>query len=89
MQGGILALPAGTAELQSLTWTLDDIEGTVFASKAIPREFPNLGAFEGKTVTVLFFDFTQLKSGYVMATLAGVTTPAGATSWGAMKALYR
>jgi hypothetical protein len=61
----------------------------VFGSKAIPREFPDLDVFEGKTLTVLFFDFTQLKSGYVMATLAGVTTPAQATTWGGLKGLYR
>jgi len=42
-----------------------------------------------KTVTVLFFDFTQLKSGYVMATLSNVSTPAEGATWGGIKALYR
>jgi hypothetical protein len=55
----------------------------------IPRVFPDLGAIEGRTMTVLLFDFTQLKAGYVMATLAGVSTPAQAKTWGGVKALYR
>ena len=88
-QGGLVAPDIGGAAFQSLTWTLDDVQGTVFGSTVIPREFPGLGAFEGKTVTLLFFDFTQFKSGYVMATLAGVTTPAQAATWGGLKALYR
>jgi len=87
--GGISAPPIGSSSLQSLTYTFDDIEGTVWSSTVIPREFPALGAFEGKTFTVLLFDFTQLKSGYVMATLAGVTTPAQSATWGGVKALYR
>ena len=67
----------------------DDVDGTVFDSKVIPNVFPDLSLFEGRTLTVLVFDFTELKSGYVMATLAGVTTPAERASWGALKALYR
>jgi hypothetical protein len=89
VQGGISAPPIGDTAMQSLTWTFDDVQGTVFGSTGIPRVFPDLGAFEGKTLTILFFDFTQLKSGYVMATLAGVSTPAQATTWGGVKALYR
>ena len=89
VQGGIVAPPAGGSTLQSLTWTFDDVQGTIFSSTVIPRVFPDLGAFEGKTLTILFFDFTQLKSGYVMATLGGVTSPAQAKTWGGVKALYR
>lgn len=88
-QGGIVTDPLGDHMFQSLTYTLDDVQASVFNSTEIPREFPDLGAFEGKTMTLLFFNFTQLKSGYVMATLAGVTTPARATTWGGVKALYR
>ena len=87
--GGITAADIGGSALQSLTWTFDDVQGSVFTSKVIPRVFPDLGAFEGRTFTVLFFNFTELKSGYVMATLAGVTTPAQRASWGEVKASYR
>jgi hypothetical protein len=86
---GVPAPPIGSAALQSLTSTLDDIEGTVFDSGAIPRVFPDLSAFDGKTATFLLIDFTQFKSGYVMATLSSVSTPAHATTWGGLKALYR
>jgi len=86
---GVTAPALGTATLQSLTSTLDDVDGTIFASTAIPRVFPDLSAFEGKTATFLLFDITQLKSGYVMATLSSVSTPAQATTWGGLKALYR
>jgi hypothetical protein len=86
---GITAPPLGSAMYSSMTYTLDDIQGTVFSSTALPRVFPDLGVFDGKTVTVLLFDFTQLKSGYVMATLAGVATPTHPTTWGSVKALYR
>jgi hypothetical protein len=72
-----------------MTSTLDDIEGTVFDSNALPRVFPALGVFDGKTATFVFLDFAQFKSGYVMATLSGVNTPANATTWGGLKALYR
>ena len=89
VQGGITAPDIAGSTLQSLTWTLDDVDGTVFASKAIPRVFPDLGVFEGKTFTVLLFSFSEFKSGYVMATLSGVTTPAQQASWGRLKALYR
>ncbi len=89
VQGGITTPPLGNTMMQSLTYTLDDVQGTVFGSQAIPREFPELSVFEGKTFTVLFFDFTQLRSGYVMATLAGVSTPAVPSTWGGVKALYR
>jgi len=89
VQGGISAPPVGDAMLQSLTYTFDDVQGTVFNSTVIPRVFPDLGEFEGKTLTILFFDFTQLKSGYVMATLAGGLTPTQATTWGGLKALHR
>jgi hypothetical protein len=86
---GVAAPPLGTTTLQSLTSTLDDIEGTVFDSGAIPRVFPDLSVFDGKTATFLLFDFAQFKSGYVMATLSSVSTPAQATTWGGLKALYR
>jgi hypothetical protein len=89
VQGGISATALGNTTLASLTYTLDDVQGTVFDSKAIPRVFPNLGVFEGKTFTVLLFDLDQLKSGYVMATLAGVSTPAQPSTWGRLKALFR
>jgi hypothetical protein len=89
VQGGITAAPLGNTMLSSLTYTFDDIQGTVFNSTAIPRVFPDLGAFEGKTFTVLIFDFDQLKAGFVMATLAGVSTPAQPGTWGRLKALYR
>lgn len=89
VQGGVTAPPAGGSTLQSLTYTFDDVQGTVFNSTVLPREFADLGQFEGSTLTILFFDFAQLKSGYVMATLGGVTTPAQATTWGGVKALYR
>jgi hypothetical protein len=89
VQGGIAAPPIGGSTLQSLTYTFDDVQGTVFGSTAIPRVFPDLGEFEGRTLTILLFDFTQLKAGYVMATLGAVSTPARATTWGGVKALYR
>jgi hypothetical protein len=89
VQGGISAPPIGGSTFQSLTYTFDDVQGTVFDSIVIPRVFPDLSAFEGKTLTILFFDFAQLKSGYVMATLAGVSTPTRATTWGSLKALTR
>jgi hypothetical protein len=75
--------------LTSMTSTLDNISGTVFDSGALPRVFPDLSVFDGKTATFVLLDFTQLKSGYVMATLSGVSTPARATTWGGLKALYR
>jgi len=86
---GVTAPTLGSTTLQSMTSTLDDVDGTVFDSGVIPRVFPDLSVFEGKTATFLVFDFTQLKSGYVMATLSGVSTPAHATTWGGLKALYR
>jgi hypothetical protein len=89
VQGGITAAPIGSTTFQSLTYTFDDVQGTVFDSTVLPRVFPDLSAFEGKTLTILFFDFAQLKSGYVMATLAGVSTPTRATTWGSLKALTR
>jgi hypothetical protein len=89
VQGGITAGPLGNTLLSSLTYTFDDVQGTVFNSTAIPHVFPDLGAFEGKTFTVLIFDLDQLKAGYVMATLAGVTTPTQPTTWGRLKRLYR
>jgi len=89
VQGGISAPDIGGSTFQSLTYTLDDVQGTVFSSTALPRVFPDLGAFEGKTLTVLVLDLSQFKSGYVMATLAGVSTPAQPTTWGAVKASYR
>jgi hypothetical protein len=89
VQGGITAPPLGEIQMQSMTWTFDDIQGTVFGSTAIPREFPDLAGFEGKTLTVLFIDFGTFRSGYVMATFSGVTTPAQAATWGGLKALYR
>ena len=89
VQGGIAAPPIGAISLLSLTWTFDDVEGTVFGSTAIPGVFPDLAAFEGKTVTILVFDSVQLKSGYVMATFSGVSTPAQASTWGDLKARYR
>jgi hypothetical protein len=89
VQGGIAADPLGNTMLSSLTYTFDDVQGTVFNSTVIPRVFPDLGAFEGKTFTVLIFDYDQLKAGYVMATLAGVTTPTQPSTWGRLKGLYR
>lgn len=89
VQGGITAPPIGTATLVSLTYTFDDVEGTVFNSTAIPHVFPDLSAFEGKTLTVLLFDTSQFRSGYVMATLTDVTTPAQPRTWGRLKTLYR
>ena len=79
----------GSTQFQTLTSTLDDVNGTVFDSGVLPRVFPDLSVFEGKTATFLFLDFVQFKSGYVMATLSGVSTPAQATTWGGLKALYR
>jgi len=89
IQGGITASALGNTMLSSLTYTLDDIQASVFNSTAIPRVFPALGAFEGKTFTVLLFDFDQFKSGYVMATLADVTTPTQPGTWARLKTLYR
>jgi hypothetical protein len=86
---GVVAPPLATALIQSMTSTLDDIQGTVFDSGALPSGFSNLSAFDGKTATFLLFDFTQLRSGYVMATLASVSTPAVPSTWGGIKALYR
>ena len=86
---GVSAPALGTVMFQSLTSTLDDVDGTVFSSQAIPRVFPALGAFEGKTATFLFIDFNTFQSGYFMATLADVSTPAEGTTWGGIKALYR
>ena len=88
-QGGITADPLGNTMLSSVTYTLDDVQGTVFNSTVIPNVFPDLGAFEGKTFTVLIFDLDQLKSGYVMVTLGGVTTPTQPSTWGRIKGLYR
>lgn len=89
VQGGISAAPLGNTMLSSLTYTFDDVQGTVFNSTEIPSVFPNLEVFEGKTFTVLIFDFGQLKAGYVMATLAGATTQTQSTTWGRLRALYR
>ena len=86
---GVTAPPLGTVNLQTLTSTLDDIEGTVFDSGEIPRVFPALGVFDGKTATFLFFDFSSFQSGYFMATLSGVSTPARGTTWGGIKGFYR
>jgi hypothetical protein len=89
VQGGITAPPIGNAQLTSLTYTFDDVQGTVFNSTAIPAVFPDLGSFEGKTLTVLLFDMGTFKSGYVMATFDGGSTPAQASTWGQLKGLYR
>jgi hypothetical protein len=86
---GVTAPPLGSVMLQTVTSTLDDIEGTVFDSRAIPRVFPALGVFDGKTATFLLIDFSSFKSGYVMATLSDVSTPAHGSTWGGIKALYR
>jgi len=86
---GVTAPPLGSVNLQILSSTLDDIEGTVFDSGAIPRVFPALGVFDGKTATFQFFDFGTFQSGYFFVTLSGVTTPARATTWGGIKDLYR
>ena len=86
---GVTAPPLGAVMFQTVTSTLDDIEGTVFDSGAIPRVFPGLGGFEGKTATFLFFDFGSLQSGFVMATLSDVSTPARGTTWGGIRAQYR
>jgi len=86
---GVTGPPLGTVHLQTLTSTLDDIEGTVFDSGAIPRVFPALGVFDGKTATFLLIDYSSFQSGYFMATLSGVSTPARATTWGGIKGLYR
>lgn len=89
VQGGLTAPPLGSTMFLSLTYTFDDVEGTVFGSTALPGAFPPMSDWEGKTVTFLFLDFTQGKSGYVMATLSAVTTPAQPATWGGVKALYR
>ena len=86
---GVTAPPLGSVHLQTLTSTLDDIEGTVFDSGAIPREFPALSAFEGKTATFLMIDFSSFQSGYFFVTLGAVSTPAQGTTWGGIKAQYR
>jgi len=86
---GVTAPPLGNVNLQILSSTLDDIEGTVFDSGAIPRVFPALGVFDGKTATFLMIDFSTFQSGFFMATLSGVTTPARGTTWGGIKDLYR
>jgi hypothetical protein len=86
---GITAPALGSIQLQSMTSTLDDIEGTVFDSQVIPGTMPALGAFEGRTATFLFIDFGSFQSGYLMATLSGVSTPAEGATWGGIKALYR
>jgi hypothetical protein len=87
---GVSAPPVGgTVHLQTVTSTLDDIEGTVFGSGDIPRVFPALNVFDGKTATFLMIDYGSFQSGYFMATLSGVSTPARGTSWGGIKALYR
>lgn len=89
IQGGITAPPIGSATLVSLTYTFDDIQASAFSSTAIPRDFPSMATWEGKTFTVLLFDGSSFKSGYVMATLSGVTTPTKAATWGRLKALYQ
>jgi hypothetical protein len=86
---GVSAPVLGTVHLSTISSTLDHIEGTVFDSGAIPRVFPALGVFDGKTATFLMIDFSTFQSGYFFVTLAGVTTPAQGTSWGGIKALYR
>ena len=89
VQGGITAPEIGGASLVSLTYTFDDVQGTIFDSNALPRVFPDLGSIEGKTVTILLIDFSQGRSGFIMATIGGVTTPAQPATWGAVKGLYR
>jgi hypothetical protein len=86
---GVTAPALGDVELVSLTYTLDDVQGTVFGSTDLPRVFPDLSAFEGKTLTILVISYTQFKTGYLMATLQNVSTPALPTSWGALKGMYR
>lgn len=86
---GLTAPPLGTVMFQTLTSTFDDVDGTVFDSGVLPRTFPALGVFEGKTATFLVIDFGTFQSGYVMATLDGVSTPAPVATWGGVKALYR
>jgi hypothetical protein len=86
---GIVAPPLGDVNLVSLTYTLDDVQGTVFGSTALPGVFPDLAAFEGKTLTILVIDFVQFKSGYVQSTLQNVVTPALPSTWGAIKGMYR
>ena len=89
VQGGISAPAIGNAQLTSLTYTFDDVQGTVFNSTAIPGVFPDLGGFEGKTLTVLVFDMSTFKSGYVMATIDGGSTATEPSTWGRLKGLYR
>ena len=89
VQGGISAPPIGNAQLTSLTYTFDDVQGTVFNSTAIPGVFPDLSSFEGKTLTVLLLDMSTFKSGYVMATFDGGSTPTEPGTWGRLKSLYR
>lgn len=86
---GVSAPVLGNVHLSTISSTLDDIEGTVFDSGAIPRVFPALGVFDGKTATFLMIDYSTFQSGYFFVTLAGVSTPAQGTSWGGIKALYR
>jgi len=88
VQGGIDAPPIGDAQLTSLTYTFDDVQGTVFNSTAIPAVFPDLSQFEGKTLTVLLFDMGTFKSGYVMATFDSGSTPTEPSTWGRLKGLY-
>lgn len=88
VQGGISAPPIGNATLTSLTYTFDDVQGNVFDSTVIPAVFPDLGSFEGKTLTVLLLDMSTFKSGYVMATFSGGSTPVEPGTWGRLKALY-
>jgi len=86
---GLTALPLGDVQLVSLTYTFDDVQGTVFGSTDLPRVFPDMSTWEGKTLTVLVFSFTQGKSGYLMATMQNVSTPALPSTWGALKGMYR
>jgi hypothetical protein len=86
---GLSAPPLGDIQLVSLTYTFDDVQGTVFDSTVLPRVFPDMSAWEGKTLTILVISNTQFKTGYLMATLDNVSTPALPTSWGAIKGMYR
>lgn len=86
---GLTAPPLGDLMLISLTYTFDDVQGTVFGSTDLPRVFPDMSTWEGKTLTILVFSITQGKSGYLMSTQQNVTTPALPLTWGALKGMYR
>jgi hypothetical protein len=71
--------------------TLNDDDGTALSSGALPKPMPDLSEWETKEFTVGFTDFSTVpeKVGFLTGTIGTLSTPAKASSWGALKGLYR